>query len=118
LTGFGRGKVCAVAVSNVDPSVRDAPRAEKNDPLPAASATLETFKRRSYKTPIPIPADPEPTDVSVQQAMWFGDWSPRQVFRLIEPPGCTEIAMSRGERSGAVEAVEAVETYDPEEMTP
>jgi hypothetical protein len=38
-----------------------------------------------YK-PAPIPAGPEPLDVSVQQAMWFGDLSPRQVFRLISPP--------------------------------
>jgi hypothetical protein len=54
--------------------------------LPAASREPEKRRRPSYLTPIPIPAGPEPPDVSVQQAMWFGDWSPRQVFRLISPP--------------------------------
>jgi hypothetical protein len=51
----------------------------------AASSTGKTRKRRGYSMPVPIPPGPEPLDVSVQQAMWFGDWSPRQVFRLIEP---------------------------------
>jgi hypothetical protein len=46
----------------------------------------EKRQRPSYREPVPIPPGPEPLDVSVQQAMWFGDWSPRQVFRLISPP--------------------------------
>jgi hypothetical protein len=52
----------------------------------AASSPSKPPKRRGYNKPVPIPTDPEPLDVSVQQAMWFGDWSPRQVFRLISPP--------------------------------
>ena len=52
----------------------------------AKSSTRETSERRGYAIPVPIPAGPEPLDVSVPHAMWFGDWSPRQVFRLISPP--------------------------------
>jgi hypothetical protein len=51
-----------------------------------AASTRKTPKRRGYSKPVPIPSGPDPLDVSVQQAMWFGDWSPRQVFRLISPP--------------------------------
>jgi hypothetical protein len=49
--------------------------------LPVSSS--QQRRSRSY-SPIPIPADPEPLDVSVGQMMWFGDWSQRQTFRLIE----------------------------------
>ena len=56
------------------------------DDSAAASSPRETPKRRGYSKPVPIPTGPQPLDVSVQQAMWFGDWSPRQVFRLISPP--------------------------------
>jgi hypothetical protein len=41
-------------------------------------------RRVSGYTPTPFSADPEPLDVSVGQAMWFGGWSQRQTFRLIE----------------------------------
>jgi hypothetical protein len=51
-----------------------------------AGSEPEKRRRPSYRSPVPIPPGPEPLDVSVQQAMWFGDWSPRQVFRLIAPP--------------------------------
>jgi hypothetical protein len=39
-------------------------------------------KSSSYTEPVPIPSDPEPLDVSIPQAMWFGDWSPSAVQRL------------------------------------
>jgi hypothetical protein len=42
-------------------------------------------RRKGYK-PVPIPPDYDGLDVSIGHAMWFGDWSPRQVFRLISPP--------------------------------
>jgi hypothetical protein len=41
-------------------------------------------RRVTCYTPVPFPADPEPPDVSIGQAMWFGGWSQRQTFRLIE----------------------------------
>jgi hypothetical protein len=69
---------------------KKTPTSDKANPsaVGAAPARKEREKPRtpSYGEPVPIPSDPEPFDISVQQAMWFGDWSPRQVFRLISPP--------------------------------
>jgi hypothetical protein len=59
------------------------PASRRSAPKPASKP--DKRRRPSYSEPVPIPS-PEPPDISVQQAMWYGDWSPRQVFRLISPP--------------------------------